>query len=225
MPLPFVKNPLVGRKALDLPSRECVGQHFGCIEMRGVARPAGSEGDLFGSISMHDKPPARPGCLRKIRELALAKGRIGKLHKDCRHQIKLTRPVPVVPASNMGLNLDTTARGKGAASFNGGRRRIERRNGKAPPRQIDGIPPLAISNAKRRLATFGEPGVVGQNNRWFGAKYKAIAGAIALFPHQAVGIRRSTTSAHQLQPAGMASSLKLYSGWWTIAVSPLPIRI
>ncbi|SNR61062.1 DUF2934 domain-containing protein [Puniceibacterium sediminis] len=29
---------------------------------------------------------------------------------------------------------------------------------------------------------------------------------------QAAGIRRSTISAHQLQPAGIASSLKLYSG-------------
>ncbi len=42
---------------------------------------------------------------------------------------------------------------------------------------------------------------------------------------QAAGSRRSTISAHQLQPAGMASSLKLYSGWWTEAPSPLPTRI
>ncbi len=42
---------------------------------------------------------------------------------------------------------------------------------------------------------------------------------------QAAGIRRSTISAHHEQPAGIASSLKLYSGWCTIAVSPLPTRI
>ena len=43
--------------------------------------------------------------------------------------------------------------------------------------------------------------------------------------HPAAGIRFSTTSAHQLQPAGIASSLKLYFGWCTAAVSPLPTKM
>jgi len=42
---------------------------------------------------------------------------------------------------------------------------------------------------------------------------------------QVAGIRRSTISAHQEQPAGIASSLKLYAGLCTAAVSPLPTRM
>ena len=49
--------------------------------------------------------------------------------------------------------------------------------------------------------------------------------AAASLPCQAAGIRRSTISAHQEHPAGIASSSKLYSGWWTGAVSPLPTRM
>ena len=39
------------------------------------------------------------------------------------------------------------------------------------------------------------------------------------------GIRCSMISDHQLQPAGIALSSKLYIGWCTIAVSPLPTKI
>ena len=42
---------------------------------------------------------------------------------------------------------------------------------------------------------------------------------------QAAGIRCSTISAHQEQPAGIASSSKSYAGWCTFAVSPLPTRM
>ena len=60
----------------------------------------------------------------------------------------------------------------------------------------------------------------------FDAKLADLAFIIAQSEQdQAAGIRSSTIPAHQLQPAGMASSSKLYSGWCTDAVSPLPTRI
>ena len=86
--------------------------------------------------------------------------------------------------------------------------------------RVSCIGPWCGGAAKGPYLTF-----LRQEGRRGPAEEIAVTAAVAVLPHQAAGIRRSTISAHQEQPAGIASSLKLYCGVWTLGPSPLPTRI